>query len=215
VSSALLFSASLLIGAASESDEPVNKVKEPFKPGSAVGVTLGEATALTYEYRTSEVLRVVARVGMQHSAQPFSATLDDVMFGVGIERDVLSLSPSTHLTVGLGIDSWVRSNYLRLRPMLALELPIGLRIAGPKSTIAWRLAVVPRSSVLPGVHPHVGGFVGLAFALPEGRKRRLPRGARARIAREEAAAKAAEEAKQKKAEKKKPKAKPQRRGKRK
>jgi hypothetical protein len=176
-------------------------------------MTLGEATAVTAEYRSSDAMRALVRIGMQHTAEPFSPTLDDVMIGVGIERDLFALNASTTLTAGLGFDAWARRHYLRLRPMLALEMPIGVRIASPESAIAWRLAIVPRYGVLPGLHPHVGGFIGFAFQLPEAGKRKSPPAAQEETAAEKAAAEVDAKAKTK-AQTKTKKAKQRRRKKR-
>jgi hypothetical protein len=172
-----------------------------------LGFTLGEASALTFEHSLSRTTRVTAQAGIQHTAQPFTATLDAPMIGAGIESDVIALGPSMTLTAGFGATAWVRSHYLSRRPMLAIETPVGLRITPKGGTLSWRLAVVPRVAVLPGIFPHVGAFAGFSYALPNPRSARPDR---AETPSEEDVS-AQEKAKPKKAPAKR---KPRRRGKR-
>ncbi|MBM66390.1 MAG: hypothetical protein CMH55_09170 [Myxococcales bacterium] len=137
----------------------------------AVGLVLGEPTALRGDFYLDEQTRAFGLLGTAHRIDAFSFAFDAPMLAVGAERDVFVLdnmgTRSGAVAVGFQADFWMRSFYTSSKPMLALEVPISFRLASPTEPLSFYGTVAPGYYVAPGAGPSLSLSVGLSFRLPK------------------------------------------------
>lgn len=136
----------------------------------AVGLVLGEPTALRGDFYLDEQTRAFGLLGIAHRVDAFSFGFDAPMLAVGAERDVFVLdnmgTRSGAVAVGLQADFWMRSFYTSSEPMLALEVPISFRLASPTEPLSFYGTVAPGYYLTPGAGPSLSVSAGVSFRLP-------------------------------------------------
>tara|TARA_B100000674_G_scaffold496322_1_gene526194 strand:+ start:1299 stop:2003 length:705 start_codon:yes stop_codon:yes gene_type:complete len=146
-----------------------NDNADPLGP-YAVGLVLGEPTALRADYYLDEQTRAFGLLGMAHRIDAFSFAFDAPMLGVGAERDVLMLDTmgirSGAIAVGVQADLWIRSFYTSSQPLLALEIPVSFRLASPSEPLSFYATFAPSYYVSPGAGPGISISAGVSFRLP-------------------------------------------------
>jgi len=146
-----------------------NDNADPLGP-YAVGLVLGEPTALRADYYLDEQTRAFGLLGMAHRIDAFSFAFDAPMLGVGAERDVLMLDTmgirSGAIAVGVQADLWIRSFYTSSQPLLAFEIPVSFRLASPSEPLSFYATFAPSYYVSPGAGPGISISAGVSFRLP-------------------------------------------------
>jgi len=144
----------------------------------AVGLVLGEPTALRGDYYLNEQTRVFGLLGMAHRIDAFSFAFDAPMLAMGAEQDVFVLdnmgTRSGAVAVGIQADLWMRSFYTSSQPMLAIEVPISFRLASPTEPLSFYATVAPGYYLAPGPGPSLSISAGLSFRLPGAGGREAP-----------------------------------------
>ena len=135
-------------------------------PPLEVGLTLGEPSGVTVALELNPAGRLMFQLGMLHRVDPFLFGLNSPAISLGYQHNLLQLgalgSSKVHLTIGGGVIVWPRRDVLRLRPLLALEMPLGVRIKGD-SPFVITAHVTPQLDVLPAVTPAVVAGVGFSM----------------------------------------------------
>ena len=158
-----------------ESDVTLEEAPSPSDQRSlgplAIGLVLGEPTALRADFYVDEKTRAFGLFGMAHRIDAFSFAFDAPMVAAGIERDLLTLESmgtrSGALAVGLQADFWMRGFYTTSKPMMAMEIPISFRLASPSEPLSFYGTVAPGYYLAPGAGPSLSVSAGLSYRLPQ------------------------------------------------
>jgi hypothetical protein len=138
-------------------------------PPLEVGLTLGEPSGVTVALELNPAGRLMFQLGMLHRVDPFLFGMNSPAISLGYQHNLLQLgalgSSKVHLTIGGGVIAWPRRDVLRARPLVAVELPVGLRLKSADSPLVISAHVTPQMDVMPHVTPAVVAGLGFSWAL--------------------------------------------------